>query len=151
MANTDRWLRPALIGVLAITLARVILLAFNQTDLFVDEAQYWLWGRELAFGYYSKPPMIGWVIRAFTELGSDAPFWVRLPAPLFHAVTAMILGSIAAWLFGNRVALLVAFGYITLPMVAVGSLLVSTDTIMFPFLAAALACYLRLLDEGAGA
>ena len=44
------WLWPAAWGVLAVTAARVVLLAFNRTDLFVDEAQYWLWGRELAFG-----------------------------------------------------------------------------------------------------
>lgn len=147
MAETRPWLMPAALGVLAITALRVILLAFNKTDLFVDEAQYWLWGQELAFGYYSKPPMIGWVIRAFTELGSDAPFWVRLPAPLFHAATALILGHIAARLFGVRTAIVTALAYVTLPMVAVGSLLVSTDTIMFPFLAAALAGYLRTLDH----
>ena len=147
MSDTRDWLVPATLGILAITGARVILLAFNRTDLFVDEAQYWLWGRELALGYYSKPPMIGWVIRAFTEIGSDAAFWVRLPAPLFHAATALILGSIAARLVSPRAGLVTALAYATLPMVAVGSLLVSTDTIMFPFLAAALAGYLRLLDR----
>jgi 4-amino-4-deoxy-L-arabinose transferase-like glycosyltransferase len=141
------WLLPAALGVLAITALRVVLLVFNRTDLFVDEAQYWLWGQDLAFGYYSKPPLIGWVIRAFTEIGSDAPFWVRLPAPLFHGATAMILGSIAAHLFSPRAGIVTALGYVTLPMVAVGSLLISTDTIMFPFLAASLAAYLRLLDQ----
>ncbi len=146
-AASRGWLAPALLGVAAITAARVILLAFNRTDLFVDEAQYWLWGQELAFGYYSKPPMIGWVIRAATEIGSDAPFWVRLPAPLFHAATALVLAAIAARAFGARAAVLTALAYATLPMVAVGSLLISTDTVMFPFLAAALAGWLRLTDR----
>jgi len=150
MAEATPWLRPALFGVLAITALRIALLTLNRTDLFVDEAQYWLWGQELAFGYYSKPPMIGWVIRAMTTLaGSDAAFWVRLPAPLFHAATALILGSVAARLFDARAALVVAIGYVTLPMVALGSLLISTDTVMFPFLAAALAGYLRVLDRPA--
>lgn len=147
VSERDTWPGPALLSVLLITAARVVLLAFNRTDLFVDEAQYWLWGQELAFGYYSKPPMIGWVIRAFTEIGGDAPFWVRLPALLFHAATALILANIAAHLAGGRAAVLVAIGYATLPMVAVGSLLISTDTIMFPFLAVALAGYLRVLDR----
>lgn len=143
------WLLPATAGVLAITALRVWLLALNGTDLFVDEAQYWLWGQELAFGYYSKPPMIGWVIRAVTDLaGSDAGFWVRLPAPLFHAATALILGWVAAGLRGRRAALWVVLGYVTLPMVAVGSLLISTDTILFPFLALALAGWIRVLNGG---
>lgn len=147
MPDTRLWLMPAALGVLAITALRVILLAFNRTDLFVDEAQYWLWGQDLAFGYYSKPPMIAFVIRAFTEIGSDAPFWVRLPGPLFHGATALILGAIAARLFTAQAAIVTALTYVTLPMVAVASLLISTDTIMFPFLAAALLGYVCLIER----
>lgn len=149
LSERTGWLIPAGALVLAITGLRVWLLSLNGMDLFVDEAQYWLWGQELAFGYYSKPPMIGWVIRAVTDLaGSDAPFWVRLPAPLFHGATALVLGWIAAGLWGARAAVLVAAGYATLPMVAAGSILISTDTILFPFLALALAGWLRVLDGG---
>jgi 4-amino-4-deoxy-L-arabinose transferase-like glycosyltransferase len=145
------WLGPALGLVLAITAVRVGLLVLSEADLFVDEAQYWLWGQDFAFGYYSKPPLIAWVIRGATEIaGSDAPFWVRLPAPLFHAATALILGSIAARVHSARAGLVTAAAYATLPMVAVGSLLISTDTIMFPFLAGALALYLQLLAPGGG-
>ncbi|MDJ0824074.1 MAG: glycosyltransferase family 39 protein [Rhodobacter sp.] len=142
------WLWPAAWAVLAVTAARVVLLAFNRTDLFVDEAQYWLWGQELAFGYYSKPPMIGWVIRFFTEIGGDGAFWIRLPGPLLHAASALILGAVAARVVTRQAAFWVALGYVTLPMVAVGSLLISTDTVMFPFLAAALLGYLRVLERG---
>lgn len=146
------WLVPALGVVLGITALRVGLLAFDQLDLFVDEAQYWLWGRELAFGYYSKPPLIGWVIRASTSLaGSDAPFWLRFPMPLFHAATALILARIAAETAGARAAVWIAAGYITLPMAAVGSLLISTDTVMFPFLALALWAWRRVLVGQGGA
>ena len=49
------WFRPAALIVTVITLLRWLLLAFDQTDLYVDESQYWLWGQEFAFGYYSKP------------------------------------------------------------------------------------------------
>jgi 4-amino-4-deoxy-L-arabinose transferase-like glycosyltransferase len=143
-----RWFGPALGIVAAITAARVAVLWFSKMDLFVDEAQYWLWGQELAFGYFSKPPLIGWVIRAATELaGSDTAFWIRLPAPLLHAATALILGAIAAEWFGRTAAVAVAAAFVTLPLVAVGSLLMSTDTVMFPFLAAALWVWLRVLDD----
>jgi len=143
------WLIPAGAAVLALTALRVWLLWLNRMDLFVDEAQYWLWGQELAFGYYSKPPMIGWVIRAVTDLaGSDAPFWVRVAAPVFHGATALILGWIAAGLWGARAAIWVALGYATLPMVALGSILISTDTILLPFLAFALAGWLKVLQGG---
>lgn len=134
--------------VAAITLARVAALRFNRTDLFVDESQYWLWGRNLDLGYYSKPPLIAWVIRAVTGVaGSDAAFWVRLPGAVFHGATALILGALAARLFTARTGFWVAVTYVTLPFAALGSLLISTDTIMAPFFAAALLCHVRTVES----
>lgn len=144
----EGWIRPALLLVAALTLMRILSLALSPTDLFVDESQYWLWGQSLDFGYYSKPPLIAWVIRLSTAIGGDTAFWVRLPAPLFHAATALILGALAARLWSAREALAVALAYATLPMTAWGSFLISTDTIMAPFFALALLAWFRAIDEG---
>ena len=133
--------------VVSITVMRWLLLAYDRTDLYVDEAQYWLWGQEFSFGYYSKPPLIAWLIGAVTTFaGSDAPFWVRLPGGALHGATAMILAALTARLYGPRLAVWVAVGYVTLPMVALGSLLMSTDTVMAPFFAAALYFHRRLIE-----
>jgi len=142
------WLRPSLGIVGLVTLWRQALLVFNRTDLFVDESQYWLWGQHFAFGYYSKPPLIAWVIGLSTSIGGDTPFWVRAPFALFHGATALVLAALAARVYNGRVAVLVAASYVTLPMVAVGSLLASTDTIMAPFFAAALYFHARLVQAG---
>ena len=137
VSDRIRWVGPATALVLAVTAARIVLLAWDQKQLFVDEAQYWFWGQDLAFGYFSKPPAIGWLIRGVTDLaGSDAPFWVRFPAPVLHGVTAMLLGWLAARLAGGAAALWTVIVYLTLPLIAVGSLLMTTDTLMFPFLVA---------------
>lgn len=147
MPEPGRWLRPALAIVAAVTLARLVMLRFNGTDLFVDETQYWFWAQTPALGYYSKPPLIAWVIGLTTWIsGNDSPFWIRAPGALFHAVTALILSAMAARLAGARIAVWVAVTYVTLPMVALGSLLMSTDTIMAPFFAAALFWHMRLVD-----
>ena len=45
----------------ALTLWRLVALGFDRTDLWVDEAQYWLWGQNLDWGYFSKPPMIAFL------------------------------------------------------------------------------------------
>lgn len=132
--------------VTAVTLWRVILLWFDQTDLFVDEVQYWFWGQNLDFGYYSKPPMIAWIIRAVNELaGSDARFWVRLPAPLFHMATALILMQVADRFYGKETGAWAGPVYIVLPAVAVGSALFSTDTVMLCFYALAMLAYFNLM------
>jgi 4-amino-4-deoxy-L-arabinose transferase-like glycosyltransferase len=135
-----RPLALGLTGIALVTLWRVALLPFNGTDLFVDEAQYWFWGRELAWGYYSKPPLIGWILRLFTEIGSDSAFWIRLPLPLIHAATAIVLMLVARRLFDPVTGALAGLAYATLPAVALGSLLVSTDTpMLFCFALATLA------------
>ena len=149
-SDTTGWLRPALFLVAAVTGLRWILLAFDQTDLFVDEAQYWLWGQEFAFGYYSKPPLIAWLIGGVTwAAGSDAPFWVRMPGAALHGATALILAALAARMYSVRVAVWVAASYVTLPMVGLGSLLISTDTVLAPFFATALYFHRRLIETQA--
>jgi 4-amino-4-deoxy-L-arabinose transferase-like glycosyltransferase len=137
--DSPRWLWAAAGVVLGLTLWRVWGLWAGTTDLFVDEAQYWLWSQDPAWGYFSKPPMIAWAIGASTWAGgSDAPFWIRLPAPLFHAVTAFLLMALARGPFGNAAAAWTGITYVTLPGVAVGSAVIATDTVMFPFFAGAL-------------
>lgn len=144
------WFRPALLIVGVITLLRWLLLAFDRTDLYVDESQYWLWGQHFAFGYYSKPPLIGWLIGAVTTVaGSDSTFWVRMPGAFLHGATALILGAWAARLYGPQAAILTAAAYATAPFAALGSLLISTDTVMAPFFAAALYAHHRLTETRA--
>jgi 4-amino-4-deoxy-L-arabinose transferase-like glycosyltransferase len=143
--------RLGLAGIALITLWRVLLLPFDSADLFVDDAQYWFWGQELAWGYYSKPPLIAWILRLSTSLGSDSPFWIRLPLPLIHAGTGLIVGLVARRLFGDRAGAIAGFAYASLPAVALGSLLVSTDTPMLFCFAAAMLAHLTLAERrGAG-
>lgn len=145
----QRWFAPALAAVAALTALRVLALAFDRTDLFVDEAQYWLWGQNFEAGYYSKPPLIAWVIGAVTGLaGSDSPFWVRVPGPFLHGTTALILAAAAKLLWGGRAALWTALTYATLPFTAVGSAMISTDTVLAPFYATALLAILRAGQGG---
>ncbi|MBV1868234.1 MAG: glycosyltransferase family 39 protein [Marinosulfonomonas sp.] len=147
--RTSDWLLPAVLIAGLITTLRVVALYFSQGDIFVDEAQYWLWGQNLDLGYYSKPPLAAWVIRATTELaGSNSPFWIRFPAPVFHGLTAVILAAIAARMHSRQAAMWTVVTYLTLPLVSVGSSLISTDTILAPFFALGLLFYLRLVDSG---
>src|SRR5437868_15290096 len=74
-----------LVGVAAITAPRLLWLALQPADLFPDEAQYWVWSQQLALGYYSKPPLVAWLIASTTGLFGDSEFAVRLSAPLLHA------------------------------------------------------------------
>ena len=87
-------LAGALIAVLAV---RIVALYYNATDLFFDEAQYWSWSLEPDFGYYSKPPLIAWLIRLATETCGSSEFCIRLPSPLLHAMTALAVFAVGPW------------------------------------------------------
>jgi dolichol-phosphate mannosyltransferase len=47
-----------------------------------DEAYYWQWSRQLAWGYYDHPPMVAWLIALGTWLAGHNPFGVRLATVL---------------------------------------------------------------------
>jgi 4-amino-4-deoxy-L-arabinose transferase-like glycosyltransferase len=56
--------------VMAIALAAVALraLAFSGTELYADEAYYWLWSLRPATGYFDHPPLVAWLVAAGTPL-----------------------------------------------------------------------------------
>lgn len=142
-----QWVWPALGLVLVVTGLRWALLAHDRTDLFVDETQYWLWSRNLDWGYFSKPPLIAWLIGGVTSVLGDSGFAVRMPGAALHGATALVLGFVAARRVGPEAALTAVAIYLWAPFVAVGSLMISTDTVMLPFLAIALWAHMHLIDS----
>ena len=68
----------------ALTLIRILVLGFSFIDLGPDEAQYWSWSRHLAFGYFTKPPLIAWLIAGTTSVVRQ---WRSMRAPLLAAAS----------------------------------------------------------------
>ena len=72
----------------AVTALRRALTALQSVPLSMDEAQYWIWSRDLALGYFSKPPLLAWLISATAAMCGDGEVCVRLSSPALHAATA---------------------------------------------------------------
>lgn len=123
----------AIVG--AVTALRVAGLLITPVELHGDEAQYWAWSRELAWGYYSKPPLIAWVIAATTALFGEAEWAVRLAAPLAHGACALVLGALAREMYGARAALWAGLLYLIMPAVWLSSGVMSTDALLLPLTA----------------
>ena len=94
--STGGWLGPALAAVAAITLVRLAVVGFAGLELDFEEAQYWFWAQDPAWGYFSKPPLIAWLIAGVTAVCGDGEACIRLPSPLLHAATALVVGAIGA-------------------------------------------------------
>ena len=84
------WFRLAALIVGVVTLIRVAVLIATPLQLYPDEAQYWWWAQTPDWGYFSKPPLIAWIMWLTTRL-SDAEWAIRLASPLLHAATALIM------------------------------------------------------------
>ncbi len=131
-----------------ILIVRLVSLHFNTTALFFDEAQYWLWGKEPEFGYFSKPPVLGWTIALFTKIcGSDSEFCVRLPSSIIHTGTAFLIFLTTARLFDARTGFWAAISFATLPGISLSSTLISTDVPLLFCWAGALWSFLRLKES----
>ncbi|MDO1559468.1 glycosyltransferase family 39 protein [Brevundimonas sp. 2R-24] len=141
MSDPLRW--GALL-ILGLTAVRLVALFLSPLELYPDEAQYWLWSRDLAFGYFSKPPMIAWLIALTTAIAGDSEAGVRLFAPLLHAGTAFVLMAVALRLSDRITAFWAALIYSLMPGVQLSAGLASTDAALLFFLSLALLAYVEL-------
>lgn len=144
LAARPAWGLMLMACIALLTALRLWSLWANQTDLFFDEAQYWSWSREPAFGYFSKPPLIAWVIGLSTSLCGHAEPCVRLASPLFYAASAIFIYFAAQALYDARIGFWSALIFVTLPGASFSSTLISTDVPLLFFWSVALWGWIRL-------
>jgi 4-amino-4-deoxy-L-arabinose transferase-like glycosyltransferase len=127
-----------------LTALRLAALFVSDANLGPDEAQYWVWSKSLAAGYFSKPPLIAWIIGATTAAFGDAEWAVRLSSPFLHLGSASLLFALARRLYGATVAFWAGAAWITLPGVALAAQLITTDSPLLLFWNAAHYAFFRL-------
>ena len=81
---------------------RLYYIAHTGYDLSDDEAYFWDWSRHPALSYYDQGPMVAWIIRFFTSLLPLSEFSVRLGAPIFTAVSGLVLYLLTAEVTESR-------------------------------------------------
>ena len=143
------WRKRLWMALGALLVVRLIALSMNRTDLFFDEAQYWTWSLEPAFGYYSKPPLIAWLIALSTGLCGTSEFCVRLPSPLIHTATAAAVFALGARLYSARTGFLAAVAFATLPGISLSAGIISTDVPLLLCWALSLVGFAGLIEERA--
>src|SRR5438874_9242238 len=71
-------------------------------DLAPDEAQYWDWSRHLDWSYYSKGPLVAFIIRASCSVFGNTMPGVRYPAIFFGVGTSLLTYLLTRKLFGSE-------------------------------------------------
>ena len=136
-----RWAVWLILGLLVF---RLVALFISPFYLHGDEAQYWAWSKDLDWGYFTKPPMIAWVIAATTGIFGDAEWAVRLSSPILHSATAYVIFRTARFAFDAQTGFWAALIYIIMPAVGLSAGIVSTDVPLLFCFAVALNAWLHL-------
>ena len=125
--------RTVLLGLGVLFLARVLFIALSPLELVPDEAYYWDWSRQLDWGYYSKPPLIAWLIALSTSLGGNSELAIRFPAACLGTLGLWAIYELASKLYDASTGLRAVVIAAATPGLTVMSLLMTIDA---PFLCA---------------
>ena len=106
----------------------ICLLSLTALDLAPDEAHYWEWSRNLDWAYYSKGPVVAYLIRASTEIFGDTQFAVRFPAIVCSLIFSALYYLYLRSLIPATLALLSLLALKTSLIFASQGLVMTTDS-----------------------
>ncbi|MFK7945471.1 MAG: ArnT family glycosyltransferase [Paracoccaceae bacterium] len=146
--DTTPWGLWVAVMILAVAGLRLGINAMGWVPVHFDEGQYWAYGHELAWGHFSKPPLVGWVILLATQLGGDTTFWLRIGVVLAHTLTAAFVYGVGARLFDGKIGFWAAAGFTAAPGVTVSAMIMTTDPVMMAGWALGLYAWVRAAEGG---
>ncbi len=123
---------------LVLLAARLTFIQQIGLELSPDEAYYWDWSRSLAWGYFSKPPLVAWIIHLFTLKLGHSEYAVRVPAALSHTLYLALVYYLGQRLFDRKVGLWAALAAAASPISAVYGFVMTIDPPLFALWTAAL-------------
>jgi 4-amino-4-deoxy-L-arabinose transferase-like glycosyltransferase len=120
----------------------------TQIGLVADEAYYWLWSKHLAASYRDKGPAIAWTVALGTKMFGNTVFGIRFFAVLLSAGVEWLVFILARRLYDERTAFWCLLVTLTMPILAVGSILMTIDSLSVFFWALAVLLFWNALHNG---
>ncbi len=113
---------------IVLCLFRIYYIQNGPLDLSPDEAHYWEWSRRLDLSYYSKGPMIAYLIRVGTMVLGDNVFGIRIMAVIFSALSSIIIYLLGKSIYGEQVGLFSAVLIQIIPLFATFGIIFTIDS-----------------------
>jgi 4-amino-4-deoxy-L-arabinose transferase-like glycosyltransferase/membrane-associated phospholipid phosphatase len=113
---------------LMFSLFRIYYIQNSPLDLSPDEAHYWEWSRRLDMSYYSKGPMIAYLIYMGTFIFGDTVFGIRIMAVIFSTLSSIMLYSLGKRLYDEKVGLSSAILIQIIPLFSAFGILFTIDS-----------------------
>lgn len=147
-ARVFDWDKRLVLLLVGLTIWRLFYLVAAPLDLSPDEAYYWDWSRQPAWGYYSKPPMVAWLMALSTRFFGATAFAVRLPAVVLATAGMLALYALGRRLYGPKVGFWAAVAFAAAPGSCVAGLIMTIDAPLLCFWAISLYSVWRALEAG---
>jgi membrane-associated phospholipid phosphatase len=113
---------------LAVGLFRIYYILNSPVDLSPDEAHYWEWSRRPDLSYYSKGPMIAYLICIGTSIFGHTVFGVRIMAVVFSLLSGIFLFMLGKKLFNEKVGLFSAMLIQIIPLFSTYGIIFTIDS-----------------------
>ena len=96
--------------------------------LHFDEAQYWSWSKQMAWGYFSKPPFLAWCINFISNICGNGEGCIRSLSPFFHIATTLGI-FYSSFKITNKISnsIFASIIFLLMPGITFSSLFISTD------------------------
>ena len=129
-------------------LLKIFAINYTNFDLFGDEAQYWLWSQRLDLGYYSKPPLLAWLISVTTFVFGNSFVVLKLIPFTMYFFSSYVVYLISYELYQNKkIAIISGISFYLMPATSISSFILSTDIVLIFFWSL---CLLMLLKIRSG-
>ena len=127
---------------------RIVGLYFSPLEVQGDEAQYWYWSTYFDWGYYSKPPLVAWIIGLFTSIFGNSIFILKLPSLLAHFLISLVLFNLSKVFNRNtEESLWLSITYLLFFAVSLSSNIISTDPFLLLFWSSSLLFFKICLNK----
>ena len=98
-------------------------------DLFTEEAQYWLWSRNLDWQYYSKPPMVAVLNFLSTSVLGHTEWAIRLIPAVLGFLSASLIFTFAKRIYqSEEIGFWAGIIFLAMPISFLGFTFHTTDT-----------------------
>lgn len=145
----DGQYRKALFVLLAAT-AIFRLFYIQAVELAPDEAYYWTWSRNLQWGYYDHPPLVGFLIWIGTAIAGSGEFGVRFLWVGIGFLLTVVLYATGKRMFGARAGFYAALLMNISLLGSTGAVIVTPDGPQGLFWALAIFFVFKAIESGKG-
>jgi len=138
-------------ALLVLSFFRLVFITTGPFDLSPDEAHYWEWSRRPDWSYYSKGPVIAYLIRIGTVIFGNTVIGVRVFAVVLSGLSSLLLFRLGKELFDEKTGLAAALLIHAVPVFSVFGILLTIDSPFIFFWLLSLYLFHRVVREDARA